>query len=102
MHSGSCGGNFTMSNGLLTSPSYPEEYSGNEDCIYIISQPNGTFLDLQIRMFDMYIFDCGNPFSEDYLEIRDGNSKDSPLMGKFCGNEYPTSLQSTRNQVWMK
>ena len=101
-NSGACGGYFTAPNGLLTSPSYPDEYPGKSDCIYTISQPTGTFLNLQIRMFDLYAFDCGNAFDDDYLEIRDGSSELSSLMGKFCGSIFPASLQTTQNQVWMK
>ena len=35
----------------------------------------------------------------DYIELRDGNSEDSPLMGTFCGNgsNVPDFMQTTQN-----
>ena len=99
---GACGGNFTSHNGLLTSPSYPEEYPLNADCTYIISQPHGTNIELQIKMFDLYSSDCGQLPDYDYLEIRDGNSDEGHLMGKFCGKKFPSFLKTTRNVAWIK
>ena len=51
---GECGGNFTMEDGILTSPSYPEKYPNYADCLYAISKPNGTYLELKLLMFDLY------------------------------------------------
>ena len=51
---GECGGSFTMTDGILTSPSYPDEYPKNADCEYIISQSNGTYLELKFVMFGLY------------------------------------------------
>ena len=84
------------------------------DCIYIISQPSGTFLELQIKMLDLNAPDCFRTFKRshetnfmagigsDYLEIRDGGSELAPLMGKFCGSRFPTLLQTTQSNAWMK
>ena len=40
--------------------------------------------------------------TEDYLEIRDGNSENSPLIGKFSGKNIPKTIQTTRNMMWMR
>ena len=106
-NSGRCGGDFTASNGFLTSPAYPDAYPNNKDCIYTISPPNSTFLNLQIEMFDMQYFDEDRPCDSnylfsDYLEIRDGGTENSPLIGMFCGTKIPAYVQSTTNQVWIK
>ena len=99
-----CHGNFTNSSGLLSSPSFPDKEQKNADCIYTISQPLDTFLSLKLQIFsyDHLTYDlCLN-----YLEIRDGISKNSPLIGKFCGIYYPSSeyfqLIQARNAVWMR
>ena len=41
-------------------------------------------------------------YCSDFLEIRDGNSEESPLIGKFCGDKSPASIQSTQNQIWIR
>ena len=40
--------------------------------------------------------------SYDYLEIRDGLTEYSPLIGHFCGYEKPEDIKSSSNKVWMK
>ena len=97
--SGSCGGEFNNVIGHMSSPSYPNNYQANGDCIYTIAQPHGagimlTFLNMDIQ----YDLKC----RYDYLEIRDGPLPYSPLIKKICGGEIPTSLQSSQNQIWMK
>ena len=96
--SGFCGGNFTEANGHISSPSYPQRYSANEDCVYTISGTTGTFLLLTVLEFELY---GGWKRCDDYLEIRDGSSEDSPLIGKFC-KDMPTFIQSTQSKVWIR
>ena len=102
--SGICGGNFTTQNGIFTSPSYPDNYPDNTDCIYSISQPNGTVI--MLNFLSMDIESCSGWWCADncpdYLEIRDGPSDDSSLLGKLCGSEIPAPIQSSQNQLWMK
>ena len=38
----------------------------------------------------------------DFLEIRDGDSSDSPLLGTFCGYKMPKDIKSTTNSLWIK
>ena len=90
---GLCGGHFTTETGVLNSPSFTNEYS--RDCVYTISRPNGTFIKLNTVLMDI-----GG--TEDYLEIRDGNSEISPLIGKFSGKTIPKTIQTTRNMLWMR
>ena len=84
---GACGGNFNTPNGILTSPSYPDNYPDNSDCIYTISQPVGTLILLKIDRIDIEYGYSITPFecAFDYLEIRDGASEYSPLIDQYCG-----------------
>ena len=94
---GACGGSFTTPKGIITSPSYPRNYSDNADCIYTISQPGGAYLSLSFLSMDI---DCqGTP--SDYIELRDGDSEGSPLMGSFCGDRSnaPAVMQTTQNHL---
>ena len=93
------GGYFSTTNGTISSPSYPDNYPDNADCYYKISQPTGTVILLNFLSMDIeYDSTC----AYDYLEIRDGPSGDSPLLGKLCGYEIPATIQSSQNQLWMK
>ena len=113
---GSCGGNFSTPNGILTSPSYPENYTDNADCIYTISQPYGTIINLtvtdmeinnhQISLFGFsyysYYYSDDSTCNTDYLEIRDGSSQNSPLISYLCGDETPEPVVTTQSNVWMR
>ena len=91
---GACGGNFTTPSGLFTSPSYPDTYPRSADCTYYILVPNDTSILLKILMFDIN--------SEDYLDIRDGMSEDSSLIGRFYGKNIPNLMQSTQSTLRLR
>lgn len=38
----------------------------------------------------------------DYVEVRDGGSESSPLLGCFCGYDKPDDIKSSGNQLWLK
>ena len=113
---GACGALFTTPHGIFTSPSYPDNYPDNGDCIYTISQANGTVILLNFLSMDMEGYglfrDCDGDIDtetwysdcqyDDYLEIRDGPSNTSLLLGKLCGSEIPAPIQSSQNQMWLK
>ena len=97
-----------MSDGIITSPYYPLPYPDDTDCEYSISLPFGSYVNIsltELLITDDFIVTDTNEvvkFCKDYVEIRDGKSKDSPLMGKFCGENIPPSIQSTQNFMWIK
>ena len=97
-----CGGNYSDANGILTSPSHPNLYPHLVNCVYLISQPNDTFVKLTFMTMDIICH--GLVTGSDYIEIRDGHSEDSPLMGKFCGNSSNVTsfVQSTQNHLRLK
>jgi len=96
-----CGGNFTNASGLIMSPSYPNKYPLNADCIYLISRPDGTYLNLSLINMDI---NCHAAGGSHYIEMRDGDSQDSPLMAKFCGNgsTVPAFLVTIQNHLRIK
>ena len=93
---GACGGNSNTKNGLLSSPSFPEKYPHDTDCIYTITSPNDT-VNIHFLIMDMDNYGC-----YDYIEIRDGDSEESPMLAKLCGTDIPDPIHSTQNQVWMR
>lgn len=36
------------------------------------------------------------------MEVRDGISEGSPLLGRFCGYDKPDDIKSSSNQLWLK
>lgn len=36
------------------------------------------------------------------MEVRDGISESSPLLGRFCGYDKPDDVKSSSNQLWLK
>ena len=96
---GQCGGHFFSPKGIITSPSYPDNYPDDTDCVYTISQTIGTVIRLTFLAMDIeYDTTC----KYDYLEIRDGPLEDSPILIKLCGNGIPDSIQSGQNELWMR
>ena len=94
-----CGGSYSSLSGAIESPSYPASYPENADCIYTISLPIGTIIGLSAETFNIeHSSDC----SYDSLDIRDGGSEDSPTLGKFCGTDLPSSIQSTQNNMLIR
>ena len=91
-----CGGNYTHANGILSSPSFPNSYPQLANCIYLIAQPNGAYVNISFITMDI---NC-----PDYIDMRDGKYEDSPLMGRFCGNgsNVPVFMQTTQNHIWMR
>ena len=91
--------NYTSASGILTSPSYPNPYPAARDCIYLISLPVRTFVNLTLTTMDIVCQEMGS--TSDYIEIRDGKYEDSPLIGKFCGNgsNLPALMQTTQNNL---
>ena len=108
---GLCGGNFTTPKGILTSPSYPEIYPNNIDCIYTITQPTGTSILLNVNILNTQL-------DSDIIEIRDGPSEFSPFLAKISGfdtnakislpksraklTRFPLIIRSSQSKMWIR
>ena len=68
----------------------------------IISQPIGSWLNISVLVFDLNLWECGKWAPCDYLEIRDGESNMSSLVGKFSRKRIPSFIQLSHNKVWMR
>ena len=62
----------------------------------MISLPNGTYVNLTVLVFQL------DDYNSAYLEIRDGESEASPLMGQFWGTNIPSNMVSTQNYMWIR
>ena len=96
-----CGGSFSAPTGIVTSPYHPNPYPSGRQCDYLIAQPPGSRIRLEFVDFEIEgSFNC----NYDYLEIRDGDSENSTLIGRYCGDPSlgPEPISSSLNYVWLR
>ncbi|KAG8041034.1 hypothetical protein G9C98_002022, partial [Cotesia typhae] len=95
-----CGGNVTLETvGHLESPNYPEEYQSSKECVWRLTVPQDYQVALKFQSFEIENHDnC----VYDYVEVRDGHTSDSPLIGLYCGYKAPPDLRSTGNKLFVK
>ncbi|XP_067113967.1 bone morphogenetic protein 1-like isoform X1 [Osmerus mordax] len=94
-----CGGEVNRDNGQIQSPNYPDDYRPNKVCVWKITVAQDFHVGLSFQSFEIERHDnC----AYDYLEVRDGHSEGSPLLGRFCGYDKPDDIKSSSNRLWMK
>ncbi|VVC99646.1 unnamed protein product [Leptidea sinapis] len=96
-----CGATFTKTHGYIYSPGWPDNYEANRDCVWTITVPVGQQISLNISEFDLERPIRDTCYMGDYLEIRNGASKTSPVLGKFCGKFKNKRLISTSNSLYL-
>uniref|UniRef100_A0A8C2U7F5 Metalloendopeptidase n=1 Tax=Coturnix japonica TaxID=93934 RepID=A0A8C2U7F5_COTJA len=94
-----CGGEIHKNEGQIQSPNYPDDYRPSKECIWKITVSEGFHIGISFQAFEIEWHDT---CSYDYLEIRDGPTENSPLIGQFCGYEKPEDIKSSSNKLWMK
>lgn len=92
-----CGGLLSDS-GTIRSPLHPNAYPHNKVCEWVISQPEGYVVNLNFQAFNVEGGDC----QADYVEVRDGSSSSSPLLGTFCGFLMPPRLESSQTSMYVR
>ena len=100
-----CGGTWTSPSGMIQSPNYPSPYPASKQCVYIIALPPGKAIRMDFLAFDIEgsAIGGGNCIY-DFIEVRDGDSVNSTLIGRFCGppDRIPPPIISTHNYLWIK
>ncbi|XP_020288864.1 bone morphogenetic protein 1 isoform X2 [Pseudomyrmex gracilis] len=95
-----CGGDVELDGiGHLESPNYPEEYQSSKECVWRLSVPQDYQVALKFQSFEIENHDT---CVYDYVEVRDGHSDDSPLIGVYCGYKIPPDIKSTGNKLLVK
>lgn len=93
-----CGGNYYTAFGVLKSPGSPE-YTSNKICEWVITVPPGQQIQLNVRKF---VMEKHSACRFDGLEIRNGGTASSPLIGKYCGTDDFNGLISFSNKLYLK
>lgn len=95
-----CGGYVELDGiGHLESPNYPEEYQSSKECIWKLSVAQNYQVALKFQSFEIENHDS---CVYDYVEVRDGHNRNSPLLGIYCGYKAPPDLRSTGNELFVK
>nr|XP_033495310.1 cubilin [Epinephelus lanceolatus] len=92
-----CGGTLSGT-GQIRSPYHPNAYPHNKVCEWVINQPEGYVVTLNFLSFDVE----GGSCRYDSVEVRDGSTSSSPLLGLFCGVNMPPLLQSTQRSMYIR
>ncbi|XP_053408750.1 cubilin-like isoform X2 [Mercenaria mercenaria] len=98
----SCGGIFTSPTGIIRSPYFPDAYPSNRQCEYFINQSPGNRVTLTFTTFDIEGGLSGGDCAYDFLEIRDGGSSNSPVIGTYCGPQVPDPQTTSGNLMYLK
>lgn len=92
-------GNLTTYKGILMSPGFPQSrYEPRTVCTWMITAPRGGHVKLAITSMELeYCSFCRC----DYVEVRDGPTANSQLIGRFCDTER-ANLYSEGRHMWVK
>ncbi|CAG9759987.1 unnamed protein product [Ceutorhynchus assimilis] len=83
----------------ITSPNYPNIPQAHSECTWIIRAPSGE--SLRVDFLERFDISTNSKCTTDYLELRDGGTTLSPLIGRYC-HEMPNTLFTTDNMLNIK
>ncbi|XP_054625925.1 CUB and sushi domain-containing protein 1-like isoform X1 [Dunckerocampus dactyliophorus] len=89
-----CGGHLTAPTGVLLSPGWPSFYKDSLNCQWVIEALPDHAVKIHFDRFQTEV-------NYDTLEIRDGPSSSSPLIGEYHGTQAPHFLISTSNFLFL-
>ncbi|KAK7891584.1 hypothetical protein WMY93_023547 [Mugilogobius chulae] len=87
-----CGGVIRKKQGHLVLESYPN----NARCEWTIQVDRPFTIELRFMMVSV---EFHHSCHYDYIEVRDGDSIRSRVIGRFCGNSRPPPIHSTGNSL---
>ncbi|NXU75213.1 TLL1 protein, partial [Oreotrochilus melanogaster] len=86
-------------NGIVTSPNWPDKYPSRKECTWEISATPGQRVKLTFNEFEI---EQHQECAYDHLEVFDGESEKSPILGRLCGNKIPEPLIATGNKMFLR
>uniref|UniRef100_A0A673JSX5 CUB domain-containing protein n=1 Tax=Sinocyclocheilus rhinocerous TaxID=307959 RepID=A0A673JSX5_9TELE len=84
--------------GYLKSPGWPDIYPHSLECSVVLQAPQNSAISLFFTRFDVENHPSCN---FDYLEVRNGSTATSPLLGKYCGSTLPNPVFPGSNQLFL-
>ncbi|XP_034376137.1 CUB and sushi domain-containing protein 1 isoform X1 [Arvicanthis niloticus] len=89
-----CGGHLTASSGVILPPGWPGYYKDSLNCEWVIEAKPGHSIKITFDRFQTEV-------NYDTLEVRDGPTSSSPLIGEYHGTQAPQFLISTGNYMYL-
>ncbi|TSN48501.1 CUB and sushi domain-containing protein 1 [Bagarius yarrelli] len=89
-----CGGHLTAPVGVLLSPGWPSYYKDSLNCEWVIEARKDHAIKISFDRFQTEV-------NYDTLEVRDGSSSSSPLIGEYHGTQAPHFLISTGSFMYL-
>lgn len=88
-----CSREYNQSFGYLKSPGWPGSYPNRLECEIILRAPENHSISLFFHSFHL------EPYTTcpDYLEVRNGSARDSPLLDRYCGTNLPSPIFPKNN-----
>ena len=87
------------SDGTIASPNYPENYVSRLNCAWRITVPDGFRVQLR---FEGFALESQSICNFDSVELRNGFTNTSPLIGKYCGSTTPPAATSQGRNLYIK
>ncbi|XP_046466404.1 cubilin [Neodiprion pinetum] len=97
-----CGSSYRLTDALksiqIKTPNFPNIPHPYTECSWTIMAPSGQSITIHFESFDLTSdLNC----AKEYLEVRDGGTDSSSLMGLFCSDEIPSSMITTGNFMYL-
>ncbi|XP_044184843.1 uncharacterized protein LOC122964985 [Acropora millepora] len=94
-----CSRYITTASGSIHSLSILGSYPANKDCTWLIEVSNDKIISFMFTLFDVYQGSSLGSCDSDYVEVRDGLTDSSPVIGgKYC-NQNRAMLLTTKKNV---
>ncbi|XP_028812567.1 inactive serine protease PAMR1 [Denticeps clupeoides] len=90
-----CGGVIRRSQGHVALESYPI----NARCDWTLQVNRGKTIELRFTMVDL---ELDHNCRYDYIEVRDGESISSRVIGQYCGNQIPSPVRGSANSLHIR
>uniref|UniRef100_A0A3B4Z037 Inactive serine protease PAMR1-like n=1 Tax=Stegastes partitus TaxID=144197 RepID=A0A3B4Z037_9TELE len=87
-----CGGVLQRAQGHVALESYPT----NARCEWTVQVGRGGSVELR---FSLLSLESDHNCRYDYVEVRDGDDLNSPVIGRYCGDRLPPPIKSSGNLV---
>uniref|UniRef100_A0A3B4DK41 Inactive serine protease PAMR1 n=1 Tax=Pygocentrus nattereri TaxID=42514 RepID=A0A3B4DK41_PYGNA len=76
-----------------------ESYPINAKCDWTLHVSTGLTMELRFTMLSL---EFDHSCRHDYVEVRDGDSLDSRVIGRYCGNDIPSPIRSSGDSLHIR
>nr|XP_012218853.1 PREDICTED: cubilin-like [Linepithema humile] len=98
-----CGGRYILTSKdnkyEISTPNYPNIPPAFAECTWTATAPAGE--KLSIHFLDRFDLSYSKNCEKEYIEIRDGGTDNSRLLGKYCTDVAPSSMSTIGNMIYV-